>query len=236
MFEIINIYCDESCHLEHDNLQSMVLGALWCPKTKAKIYNNEIAEIKKKHNLSRFFEIKWTKVSNSKINFYEELIDFFFSKEDLGFRSLVIPDKKIINHDYHSQTHDDWYYKMYFFLLKNIIYPEQIYNIYLDIKDTRSREKLQKLHQVLSNVNYDFDRNIIHQMQHVHSHDIGLLQIADLLIGALSYHFRGLRTNSAKLELINRISQISGLSLNRSTLPTENKFNLFIWRPVNGEI
>ena len=29
-----NFYCDESCHLEHDNSNVMVLGAVWCPKDK----------------------------------------------------------------------------------------------------------------------------------------------------------------------------------------------------------
>ncbi len=236
MYEIINIYCDESCHLENDNQKSMVLGALWCPKVKAEIYNNEISEIKKKHNLSQFFEIKWSKVSNAKVDFYRELIDYYFIKEDLGFRAWVIPDKSILNHDTHFQTHDDWYYKMYFYLLRNIISSEQIYHIYLDIKDSRSKEKLKNLHQILSNVNYDFNRSIIQKMQHVHSHDICLLQMSDLFLGAISYHFRNLKTNSAKLDLIKRIANKSGFSLNKSTLPTEKKLNLFIWNPVNGEI
>ena len=31
MPQVFNIYCDESCHLEHDRQQVMVLGAIWCP-------------------------------------------------------------------------------------------------------------------------------------------------------------------------------------------------------------
>ena len=26
------VYCDETCHLEHDNIKPMALGAVWCPK------------------------------------------------------------------------------------------------------------------------------------------------------------------------------------------------------------
>ena len=26
----INIYCDESCHLEHDGIKPMLLGCVWC--------------------------------------------------------------------------------------------------------------------------------------------------------------------------------------------------------------
>ncbi len=31
MSQVFNIYCDESCHLEHDREKVMVLGAVWCP-------------------------------------------------------------------------------------------------------------------------------------------------------------------------------------------------------------
>ena len=34
MSERINIYCDESCHLEQDGQSLMVLGAAWCPTDK----------------------------------------------------------------------------------------------------------------------------------------------------------------------------------------------------------
>ena len=36
MSEIFNIYCDESCHLEHDRQKVMVLGAVWCPLEKTR--------------------------------------------------------------------------------------------------------------------------------------------------------------------------------------------------------
>ena len=31
-----NVYCDESCHLEHDNSNVMVIGAVYCPKKMEK--------------------------------------------------------------------------------------------------------------------------------------------------------------------------------------------------------
>ena len=38
MAEIFNVYCDESCHLEHDRQKVMVLGAIWCPLEKANAF------------------------------------------------------------------------------------------------------------------------------------------------------------------------------------------------------
>ena len=230
----INIYCDESCHLPNDGQKAMVLGALWCFKAKVGEHHRAIADLKAKHRLSPFFEVKWTKVSPAKLDFYRELVNYFFDSRTMGFRAWVIPDKSILSHDQHDQTHDDWYYKMYFYLLQNLISPERKYHIYLDIKDTRSRLKLQKLREVLSNANYDFSRDIIERIQHVHSHDIGLTQLVDVLIGAISYHARGLSNSAAKNEIIKLIKERTGLSLTSNTLPAERKFNLCIWRPNSG--
>ncbi len=227
----MNIYCDESCHLPNDDQKSMVLGALWTFKSNTAKHNQAIADLKKRHNLSRFFEIKWTKVSPSKINFYVELVNYFFDNRTMGFRAWVIADKLILHHAAYQQTHDDWYYKMYFYLLRNLISTNRRYHIYLDIKDTRSRMKLRRLRNVLSNANYDFSREIIERIQHVHSHDIGLMQLVDVLIGAVSYHARGLSSSSAKNEIVHLIKTRTGLTLKQNTLPTARKFNLCIWRP-----
>lgn len=234
--EIINIYCDESCHLPNDNQKAMVMGAVWCLKNNALIHNRAIAQIKSKHNLSPFFEIKWTKVSTGKLDFYIDIVNYFFDTKNLGFRAWVIPDKSILSHDIYNQNHDDWYYKMYFYLLRNLISSERKHFIFLDIKDTRSRKKLMKLWDVLCKAKYDFSRDIIEQIQHVHSHDIGLMQLADLLIGTISYFSRGLNGSSAKNEIVSLVKQRSGLSLEQNSLPTERKFNICIWRPNEGDM
>ena len=33
---LYNVYCDETCHLEHDGINDMVIGAIWCPQNKLK--------------------------------------------------------------------------------------------------------------------------------------------------------------------------------------------------------
>ncbi len=30
---LFNVYCDESCHLQHDNIPVMAWGAVYCPPT-----------------------------------------------------------------------------------------------------------------------------------------------------------------------------------------------------------
>lgn len=224
-----NIYCDESCHLENDPHKSMVLGATWCAKQDKRELFERIKDIKQKHNLKPAFEIKWNKVSASKIGFYKELVNFFFDTDKLYFRALVVENKTELDHTKFGHTHDQFYYKLYFDMLKIIISPKNVYNIYLDIKDTLGYEKVTELHNVISNAHYDFSKQIIKNIQEIRSDEVSLLQITDLLIGAMSYYHRGLDANPAKLELINLIKYRSGYSLNKSTLPGERKFNFFIW-------
>ena len=69
-----NIYCDESCHLENDSHKSMVMSAVWCARQDKNQLFERVKEIKLKHNLTSQFEIKWHKVSPSKLTFYRELI------------------------------------------------------------------------------------------------------------------------------------------------------------------
>jgi len=227
---IYNIYCDESCYLENDGNSLMVLGAVWCPLEKTRKIAEELRGIKAQHGLSPRFEIKWTKVSPAKVSFYLDIVSYFFHNEDVSFRAVVIPDKSMLRHSDFRQHHDDWYYKMYFNLLKVVLEPNCKYCIYLDIKDTRSMAKVAKLHEVLCSNMYDFDRSIIQRLQPVHSHEVEQIQLVDLLIGALSYVNRGLVSNRAKVALVERIKEQSGYLLTRNTLLREKKFNILVWR------
>ena len=77
-----------------------------------------------------------------------------------------------LNHGYFNQgSHDSFYYKMYFYMLRNILKPEQRYNVYLDIKDTRSAQKLANLKDILCNNVYDFTQQMIGNIQNIHSHE-----------------------------------------------------------------
>lgn len=230
MLNSYNIYCDESCHLENDRQTAMVLGAVWCPVNRSREIAVRLREIKERNGVPRSFEVKWTKVSQSKAQLYLDLIDYFFDDDDLHFRALLIPDKTKIDHGkFEGQSHDDWYYKMYFNMLKTILDPDSGYYIYLDIKDTRGGEKSVNLHKVLANNMYDFSRDIVKRVQLVQSHEIEQVQLADLLIGAIGYFNRGLTESQGKTSIIERIQARSGYSLDRSTLLRENKMNIFRW-------
>lgn len=228
---IVHIYCDESCHLERDHQRAMVLGGLSCPAGVRKAIGRRIKELKRTFGIPEGREIKWTQVSPSRLPFYLALVDLFFDEPDLGFRTVIVPDKTALDHTAFGQTHDEFYYKMWWQLLTRLIDDEHRFRIFIDIKDTHSAAKVQKLHEVLCNAHYDFDRERVISVEAVHSHDVPLLQLADLLIGAVSHLHRGVDGSPAKRAVIERIRERSGLGLLRSTPVQARKFNVFVWRP-----
>lgn len=236
MDNIINFYCDESCHLENDESKAMVLGTVYCPSNKRQQIFTRLREIKNEYGIKSEVEVKWNKVSKSKFALYKHLIDYFFDDDDLKFRGIVIPDKTKLVHDKFNQTHDQFYYKMYFDLLKMVLSPENSNNIYIDIKDTRGNEKVKKLRDVLRAEHYDQKKQIVKKVQQIRSNEVEIMQLTDLLIGALSYLHRDLNSSEAKLNLIKRIQSRSGFSLLKSTWYNEKKFNILIWRSSYGEL
>ena len=233
-----NIYCDESCHLENDHKPIMAIGAILCPLNNTKEISKQIRDIKIKCGLSKNFEIKWTKVSPAKIDFYLELVDYFFNQPDLHFRTILI-EKSRLDHQKFDQTHDDWYYKMVFLLLEQIINPDFQYRIYIDIKDTRSEIKRSKLEKILRNAKCDPSGGIIERVQQIRSHESEIMQLVDLLMGAVRY-FHELKiteksANKTKNEIINHIINRSKKSLFENTWPNEPKFNIFHWKGQGGK-
>jgi len=219
MSKTFNIYCDESCHLENDHKNYMVLGSVSSAYNQVKRHTERIKNLKNKHKFNA--EIKWSKVSNSKLQFYKELVDYFFDT-DLRFRAVVV-DKKKVNNGAFGDDYDTFYYKMYYSLLnhnKNSLYN---YNVYLDIKDDLSAYKVEKLKEIL-NTKFGVFRNV----QNIRSHESILMQLADFIMGAISYNLNNEEKRvTAKTQIIDRIKMHSDQYLNATSNWNESKLNLF---------
>ena len=107
------------------------------------------------------------------------------------------------------------------------------YRVFLDIKDTKGRAKLNKIQEVFSNKFHG--KSPFLSFQHIRSHESQFIQLADFFIGAVTYKARGLHLKKdgslAKKELINYIEMKSGYVLDEGTEPGEIKFNIFDHQP-----
>ena len=224
-----NVYCDESCHLKSNNSKYMLIGAVYCPKFKVKKINEYIEHLKVNYNLSNKIELKWNKIDKKTEKLYLDIIAYFFNNDDLKFRVIVI-DKTKLNHEKYNQTENDFYHKSYYEMLKYIITPGNSYNIYPDIKDTNSYYYHQIMLDYLRFKMSDTNKKTIKKVQPIRSYEAPILQINDILIGALSYYYRGLSENRIKLTIVNEINKFYQNSFDVSSYYNNTKFNIFIWR------
>ena len=119
------------------------------------------------------------------------------------------------------------------FFGKNIFsdsFSDYKYNIYLDIKDTLGKKKIQKLKKIL--LLKEYKKGWVNKIQEVRSHEVAIMQITDLIIGAISYANRYPKGGKSvsKNTIVSLIKSLSGESLIDSTYTNKKKFNVFKWK------
>lgn len=235
---MINIYCDESCHLQFDNSDIVLMGGLSCPKENVRLISQKIRRLKVAYGLNENFEIKWTKVSNGQLSFYLDLLALFFDTSYLDFRCVIAPKKGLNNEVFH-QTYDEWYYKMYYLLLSKMLDPTKQYAVYVDIKDSNGGAKIAKLKRILESFLYSFHATCLKNIQIVRSDEVSLLQLCDLIMGCVGYANRfiespqsDLELSPAKVEMCRSLEELAQRPLTHTTPLYETKFNIFVWRPA----
>lgn len=232
---VFNLYCDESCHLEHDSSSVMGFGAICVDADSAREIGRELRAIKERAHCRG--ELKWTKVSGKNAGFYCDLVDYFFASDALSFRALVVNGKERLDHgNYNHGSHDLFYYKMYYYLVRNVVEydPGKLLHIYVDIKDTRSAERVHELRDVLRRSFHDPEGKRIGRIQQIRSHESELLQLSDFLLGAVVYDSREMAGNIAKKAVVKRITEHARHGLKATTAPWEAKFNLYHFWPRKG--
>lgn len=228
------LYGDESCHLENDGINSMALGCTWCEKEKKDTIARELRDLKEKHGLSPHgYELKWTSVSPSKIDYFIDVTNYFLGNPLLNYRAVLVPDKTVLTHTKFDQTHSEWLYKLWYHCVKHIITATNVYNIYIDISERNSYLRSQKLKEVLENRFREnhLPNGCIGNVQNVDSQQVEILQLADFLTGALCYGERGLTGSTTKLEIVNLLREYLKMASWRKTLYAETKFSILVWNP-----
>lgn len=230
------IYCDESCHLEHDGFPVMCVGAIKVPSDRINEYKVSLKEIKKKFGI--LHEIKWNTISSTHVPMYKELIDCFFGS-DMEFRCVLITYKdRLDKHSFINGDHDNFYYKLIHQLLYNPYAYDYDgkntqYRVFLDIKDANGRSKLDKITRVFNDEFRGCSPFI--QFQHIRSHESQFIQLTDIFIGAITYRARNLdqlpEASAAKKTIIEYLELKSGYTLNEGTMPSERKFNILNHQP-----
>lgn len=225
------LFCDESCHLQHDGSDVMCIGALVMPENGIASIKSDLKDIKRKHGI--LHELKWNTVSATHLSMYDELIEYFFNS-DMSFRCILLKNKTNIKaEDMDRATYNEYYYSLVEKLIRYTVRhnnaPDSDYRVFLDLKDTHSRIKLSTIRTELETSLQG--NGHVHSMQNIRSHESQFIQMVDILVGAVSHCARGLQSSPAKLHIINKIENLSGYMLNEGTEPGDNKFSIYDFQP-----
>jgi len=225
----LHLYCDESRHLPHDREPFLLLGLVACPAERARALNAELTAIWRAHGQPPHFEAKWTKVSPGKLDFYRAVLEWFIAAAEVSFRCFVLPDKQRLYAALPEESRDFLYYRLYYQFLRGALEPENRYRAFLDLKDTRGREKIAQLRKILE-ADAD-DARALERLQHVRSHEVRLLQVTDLLLGAVGFARRPAaeKESPAKRALVKLLEERLGHALTADSPPGAPKANIATW-------
>lgn len=224
---MIEIYCDES---RQDLLVSKnpshiytLIGSLWMSEGIRHDLTRRIYELRKQYDV--WGEIKWSKVSRSKLEFYKRLIDLFLETKNMPyFRCICIDSRKVDNGLFNEGDGELGFYKFYYQVLYHWIDKHPITcRVFCDAKENRVKDRLKTLYKFLQNTS----NGTVTAIQALRSSDTPMLQLCDLLLGMASASLNeSVASGSAKYELITYFENTVGSNIS-PTCQSEHKFNVF---------
>ncbi len=215
----------------------MVIGGIVTLRENEQRFAETMALYRQSHNMRA--ELKWTKVSNQKLNEYRALIDLFFSvNQSFHFKTIVVDTQEIDHRRYNKNDAELGFYKlMYQFLLHSFgayLRPADQCIVFLD-RRTTSYYKLSTLCAILNNglrKKYKYLQHPIRNIQATNSKYSDLIQVADVLMGAIGYEMNGAHTRTgarrSKVLLAEYIAQKAGLVNLQQPTPRSRK-DFSIW-------
>ncbi|KKM12709.1 hypothetical protein SY88_02250 [Clostridiales bacterium PH28_bin88] len=247
------IYCDESRITQY---KYRVLGGIWIKADQGWNFVNDFHHICREAVGVLPAHMKWgnvpTKPTSKYMPFYTELIDLYFSYNQRGhmfFCAIVVDpaydiDHKIINHG----DPEEGFYKLYFQLIFRKLDWKEKYHIRLAYRDVAKKinpvQEFARLtdlknalnHWVIRESGYTLPTGPVASIQSRPAKERRLIQLADILMGAVGYHWHEMQmkpeASEGKTFLANYIaSKLGRKSLAFTTYPSDRLFNIFYFRP-----
>lgn len=213
------IYCDESRHTSDSGDHFMVIGALSCPAERKRDLVHRIHNLRAIHAAQG--EFGWKRLSPNRRAFYWDLMDLFVREDDLQFRCIVVNKATFVAEDVELG-----FYKLYYQMLVHWLSPECSYRLYLDFQQNREQGRFRTLRDILRRKLSG--RAQIRSLEPVDSSELPLMQLADLLMGAVGYAANGRSASDTKRAFCDDLARSLGRSeLDAASPLSESKFNVF---------
>ena len=204
----------------------MLIGGVWIKAEGRPTHKASIKEIRRRHNV--LGEFKWNRVSPSRVDFYVDIIRWFFAENEVRFRTLVLRADELEGKLYRYDN-ELAFYKFYYQMLHHWILDHNYYRVFLDTKTNRLNNRLKTLAQCLSYANLTSRISV----QALPSNELDLIQVADVLIGAVGYRFHNRVDSPAKVKVVRCIEDMIAHRIG-PTSKSEEKFNVFRFHGAGG--
>ena len=218
----------------------MVFGGVIIHEADVALFNEVMKNWRDERRM--YGELKWTKVTTQTLSRYREFVDLFFAlaeKNAIHFKSVVFETARLDYRGYHGGDKALGFYKLYYqFLLHKFgryaTTDDDRLFVYLDERTTKY--KLGTLKNVLNNglkKKYGRKVNVVSAVEPRDSKKCDLMQLADVLMGAIGFHFndRHARPGArpAKIELAEYIAEKAKLTSLRQETPW-GRMQFEIWQ------
>lgn len=183
-------------------------------------------------------EVKWSKATGPVCHpAYLKIVDAFFAMK-CRFNALVIDSYNMGRNRGEDPEQD--YYRDLHWLIRRRVSPNATYRVVLDQRNNRERNSLGDLKAVLNHSarkDFGISRDIFAEVIARDSKKDCLVQLADVLVGAVCYHMNGKhcfeRASPSKIALAAYIAEKGLFSRNviMRTASGKLKFNVWLWTP-----
>lgn len=211
-----DIYCDESSQTRH---RYMAMGGLVIPTVRVTRANDVISKLRLPELPSG--EMKWGAVSKSKIIPYRRLVDAFFDDPMFGgvdFHATVVDTQQQDHLHFGDGDRDKTFNKELYQLAAKFarLYPSHLFHLYPDERQTiHTPAELRDILNFGRRKARDGRDFPFRRCHFRNSRETPLLQLVDILLGALAYRINGhanaVDASPAKVELSRHVLQRAGI-------------------------
>ena len=177
----LHIYSDER-YID----DTLVLGALRCTPRRAAILNTKLSQIRCLCDLTA--EMKWEKISRTYLPMYKAWAGSFFDDGFGRFLVMRIPKSSPYWQKWHSENRDEEIFRAYYAFLLKVVPPNApawVFSDWLTVKNPSRWKTVQYLVNQRRHRDWGSNGRNIRELTPVDSKSCDLIQLTDVLLGAV---------------------------------------------------
>lgn len=227
-----DVYIDESSQTK---ARYLVLGGIILPTDTVTIAENIVWA--RRHPELPDGELKWGKVSRSKVKAYRRVVDGFWDDPALSgaqFHSIVVDTSKIDHATYNDGSSDIGFNKEIYQLAMKCAreFPSALFHVYPDFRSTLQKpEDLRTILNMGARKKGDRRDWPFRRCHFRDSKNTPLLWYSDLFSGAIAYHLNGHKfvagASEPKIDLSNHVLMRAGVNDPQTDTNKSGRFTIW---------